>query len=393
MDLSFGSDSVVRTFVREDSAGQEGLVMGAATRLAAIVVLLAVGQAAAAFEDADIAPVPSRHLLETSSSTVSGYGGDYSYGYGGYGDYGYGGHHRFLMEYGGYEDGCKSALYKRCQTEPGLPCEWLDQFYGPTHGPAHSLPHEAKITGFVYEDCTPQPPCACSGLRFDGSDSVPAAVACCTDLRVACKTSFSGLCCKKVEDFCYDDKPSAAVAAWAAYRLHHSDCSEYPGVPYLYTPPEDLQHQRHEQQPQQQPTEAELLKTALLNLQQQAAAEAAARSDGSGLTASLSRVLTPQVFIAAAFGFMCVVIVAIVASLGRRTETHLVSDSDDSDGEQEQQEGTGGSTPANLSQCLPDSSCCGTAGTSRLTSVVSVGHRTSLPGLREPLLPQHGITR
>jgi hypothetical protein len=223
-------------------------------------------------------------------------------------------------------------------------------------------------------------------------------VACCKDLRVACKTPFSGLCCKKVEDFCYNDKPSAAVAAWTSYRLHHSDCSEYSGVPYQYTPLEDMQDQHHhqqhqQQQQQQQPTEAELLKTALLQLEQQAAAEAAARPGDSTMAASLGRVLTPQVFIAAAFGFMCVAIVSILAALGRRHETHLASDSDDSDDEQEQRQvTTGGAAAANLSNCLPDNSCCSPTGPSHLASVLPLGKRSSLPGLREPLLPQHGTT-
>jgi hypothetical protein len=38
-------------------------------------------------------------------------------------------------------------------------------------GPAHSLPHEQDIFAFLHEDCTPQPPCACAGLKLDGSDA------------------------------------------------------------------------------------------------------------------------------------------------------------------------------------------------------------------------------
>ncbi|KAF6258530.1 hypothetical protein COO60DRAFT_1518459 [Scenedesmus sp. NREL 46B-D3] len=56
-------------------------------------------------------------------------------------------------------------------TEPGLPCEWLDKLYAPMKGPAHSLPHEQDISAFLHEDCTPQPPCACAGLKLDGSDA------------------------------------------------------------------------------------------------------------------------------------------------------------------------------------------------------------------------------
>lgn len=57
------------------------------------------------------------------------------------------------------------------QSESGLPCEWLDKFYAPMKGPAHSLPHEQDIFAFLHEDCTPQPPCACAGLKLDGSDA------------------------------------------------------------------------------------------------------------------------------------------------------------------------------------------------------------------------------
>lgn len=57
------------------------------------------------------------------------------------------------------------------QTENGLPCPWLDQFYSPISGPGFAMPHESDIKAFVHEDCSPNPPCACAGVKFDGSDS------------------------------------------------------------------------------------------------------------------------------------------------------------------------------------------------------------------------------
>lgn len=66
---------------------------------------------------------------------------------------------------------CKDALRTKCKAGQ-LPCEWLDQYYGHAAGStmAHTLPHEQDILGFVFDDCQPHPPCACAGIKFDGSD-------------------------------------------------------------------------------------------------------------------------------------------------------------------------------------------------------------------------------
>lgn len=56
------------------------------------------------------------------------------------------------------------------QSEANLPCSWLDKFYAPAKGPGHILPHEVDIKAFLYEDCTPQPPCSCTAVNFDGND-------------------------------------------------------------------------------------------------------------------------------------------------------------------------------------------------------------------------------
>jgi hypothetical protein len=70
------------------------------------------------------------------------------------------------------EDACKAALYTKCRAGQ-LPCGWLDAYYGHVAGSAmaHTLPHEQDILGFVFDDCQPRPPCACAGVKFDGSDS------------------------------------------------------------------------------------------------------------------------------------------------------------------------------------------------------------------------------
>lgn len=71
--------------------------------------------------------------------------------------------------------------------------------------------------------------------------AVSAAVTCCRDLRVACKTPFSGVHCKRVEEFCSDDKPTPILAAWSQHVLHHSDCNNYNGLPFQFVRLQDLQ--------------------------------------------------------------------------------------------------------------------------------------------------------
>jgi hypothetical protein len=46
--------------------------------------------------------------------------------------------------------------------------------------------------------------------------------------------------CKKVEAFCSDDKPTPILAAWSQHVLHHSDCSNYNGLPFQYVRLQDL---------------------------------------------------------------------------------------------------------------------------------------------------------
>ncbi|WIA41558.1 hypothetical protein OEZ86_008924 [Tetradesmus obliquus] len=296
------------------------------------------------------------------------------------------------------EETCKQALYKRCKSESGLPCEWLDKFYAPMKGPAHSLPHEQDIFAFLHEDCTPQPPCACAGLKLDGSDAVPASVACCRDLRVACRTPFSGLCCKKVADFCSDDKSNPMIAAWASHALHRADCSAYQGVPYQFTPLEQMtaatsapkQQQKQQQLVDSKPSEAELLHQAL-NIQQQQAAAAAAAPAGSSFGAT---------FLAAvAAGAVCVAVVAVLFSL-RREEQHDLDDEDDEDDNMSYNNNSNNTQRSlnftTLDACPPGGLCCEGSAASQsaadlagLPHVVSVSTLSSSGSVREPLLPQN----
>ncbi|KAI8471459.1 MAG: hypothetical protein J3K34DRAFT_392875 [Monoraphidium minutum] len=133
------------------------------------------------------------------------------------------------------EEGCKSALTTKCAAGQ-LPCGWLDAYYGhAAGGPGHALPHEQDILGFVFDDCQPQPPCACAGVKFDGSDPVTSSYACCRDLRAACRTPFNGLSCADVDAFCRDDAPAPGLLHWAQHKLHRgAECAAYRGAPYEF---------------------------------------------------------------------------------------------------------------------------------------------------------------
>jgi hypothetical protein len=140
------------------------------------------------------------------------------------------------------EEPCKAALRAKCGAGQ-LPCGWLDGYYGHALGGAmaHTLPHEADILAFVFDDCQPRPPCACAGVKFDGSDTVTSAFACCRDLRAACRTPFNGLACGDVDAFCKDDAPSAKLLHWAQHKLHRAgECAAYAGLPYDFVSLPDI---------------------------------------------------------------------------------------------------------------------------------------------------------
>lgn len=83
------------------------------------------------------------------------------------------------------------VLLPCAQTESGLPCPWLDQFYSPISGPGFAMPHESDIKAFVHSDCSPNPPCACAGVKFDGSDSGEGSIS----IAAAASAMTSASCC------------------------------------------------------------------------------------------------------------------------------------------------------------------------------------------------------
>jgi len=145
------------------------------------------------------------------------------------------------------EERCKDALYQKCKMSTNtLECAWLDAYYHAGMKPGflgHVLPHEADIKAFLFEDCTPAPPCACKSLKFDGSDDEAAAIACCRDMKTSCKASFSGIACKTVEQYCHDEEVVAgkAVAAWAKHAVKHAVCSAYNGLLFEFMSLKDIE--------------------------------------------------------------------------------------------------------------------------------------------------------
>jgi hypothetical protein len=154
--------------------------------------------------------------------------------------------------------------------------------------------------------------------------AVPEAVACCRDLRVACKTPYSGLHCSNVEAFCADDTHTPLLAAWSQLALLNADCSSYSGIPYQLTPfgelltatatataaaaaaeaPKDTQDQPAA------PYESALLAEALRNMGQQAAFGFA-----DGTDQKQRRLIIALAAVAA--GAVCVAITAVVLVMRR----------------------------------------------------------------------------
>ncbi len=66
-------------------------------------------------------------------------------------------------------------LFHPSQADSRLPCGWLDDYYGTSvfgvQRTGYGLPHESQISAYLFEDCTPMPPCGCSDIAFDGRDN------------------------------------------------------------------------------------------------------------------------------------------------------------------------------------------------------------------------------
>lgn len=151
--------------------------------------------------------------------------------------------------------------------------------------------------------------------------AVPSAVACCRDLRVACKTPFSGVHCQQVEAFCSNDQPAPVLAAWTKHMLLRSDCSAYSGMPYLYMSLQQMQAAAQEsaaaaaRQQAEQPAVAEalLLREMLHSMAQEVPAGAAV----SNAVSTLQQRHLIITLAAIAAGALCVAVVAVMFALRR----------------------------------------------------------------------------
>lgn len=164
---------------------------------------------------------------------------------------------------------CRDALYAKCKANPRLSCTWLDGYYssGVRATPGFVLPHEADISSFLFEDCEPNPPCACTGMKFDGSDDAATSVRCCQDLRAACRRPFAGVDCATVTKYCSGDEPSATLLHWTQHALWHSKCDDYPGRPYEFLA---LSEATEPQAQVEVPQQAEAASPMLLSTMEQA---------------------------------------------------------------------------------------------------------------------------
>jgi hypothetical protein len=149
--------------------------------------------------------------------------------------------------------------------------------------------------------------------------AVPEAVACCRDLRVACKTPYSGLHCSNVESFCADDTHTPLMAAWSQLALLNADCSSYSGMPYQLKPFGELltataaATAAAAPPPQDEPAapyESVLLAEAMRNMGQQAAFGFA-----DGTDQKQRRLIIALAAVAA--GALCVAISAVVLAMRR----------------------------------------------------------------------------
>lgn len=232
-------------------------------------------------------------------------------------------------------------------------------------------------------------------------------MACCRDLRVACKTPYSGLDCRKVEAFCSDDASTPVLSAWTAHVLHHSECASYRGVPYQFVSLQQLRAAaaappttQPQQQQQQQPSdEAALLKLALLKME----ATLPAGGDGNDDSGSNQQRRAIIALSAIAAGAVCVAVVAVVFAM-RREESlaPITSAAAPLRAANVYQALTRGKAPTydTLPASCPPSNAGqgmlqrdGSAGSS-LSAAICIGKLSSSGGgVREPLLQQGGLSR
>ncbi len=88
-----------------------------------------------------------------------------------------------------------------------------------------ATPSPQAITEFLFEDCPPEAPCACSGVAFNGEERAAQKGRCCASLRVSCQPLFGGLACAEVEAFCSDNLPSPTLNKFVQHKLHDATCA------------------------------------------------------------------------------------------------------------------------------------------------------------------------
>lgn len=212
--------------------------------------------------------------------------------------------------------------------------------------------------------------------------------------------------CKKVEAFCSDDKPTRVLAAWSKHVLHHADCSNYKGVPYLFVNLWEMQSSASQQAavaPQQPAAEALLLKEAIDTLEKTQAAAAAA---STGSDQQQRRIMIALAAIAA--GAVCVAVVAVVFAMQREDATQPIVSAPSpplyaADVYQSLIKSTSLTAPK-AAACVGASTLYGGApcgplrrdgsGESCMSRVISItGSSSQGSGMQEPLLHQHNLSR
>lgn len=190
---------------------------------------------------------------------------------------------------------------------------------------------------------------------------------------MACKTPFSGVCCKKVAAFCSDDKPIPILAAWTAHNLHHADCSKYEGAPYNFVPYKDMlaaaAAAAAEQQQKGETVEDQLLHQAVAAMETQDSARSVTNASAIG---------TAPTFVILAAGCICVVVVAVFFAMIKMVYTSHAHNTEFETEKTETNEDADGNNNVRLS--MPG--CEHNRGSSG-------GRSSNGGGVQEPLLQSH----
>lgn len=168
------------------------------------------------------------------------------------------------------------------------------------------------------------------------------------------------------------------LAAWTAHNLHHTDCSNYEGVPFKFVPYKDMLAAAAKQQ---QSTEG----TAEENLLQQAVSKMEAEQSAAAAGSTVYG-LDARTLVVVAAGAVCAAVVAVLFAMMRRSDDYSHT-FEDADKDQEDQEVVGHTNNKGYDHdgLLPTVGSGG-RGMSRVVSVSTSGGGG---GVREPLLQSH----